>query len=241
MFNSKNKYGLAREIPAVIKREVRQRDGFGCVFCAVPIIEYEHVDPIFVEAKEHKTSGITLLCPTCHAKVTKNQISKELVKQAMTRPAALKGGQVGYELLFTQSHPIVVVGGATFRECNIPIKFRNHEIISIRKEDDRYFLNANLWDRNGKQTLKIIDNEWITFNENIWDLTIIGNKITIHEKERLPALIFKIENNNIFKIERIDMVIDGCRISSNTNVLQVNGMRMMSCSMNRCHIGMLIG
>ena len=238
---SKNKYGLGREIPASIKREVRKRDGFGCVFCAVPIIEYEHVDPTFIEAKEHKSSGITLLCPTCHAKVTKNQISKELVKQAMANPAALKNGQVRDELRFTDNHPTVVVGGATFRECNIPIQFRDHEIISIKREDDKFFLNANLWDRNGRKTLKIVNNEWTTFNENIWDLTIIGNKITIHEKERLPALIFKIENNNIFKIERIDMVIDGCKISGNANVLEVNGIRMMSCSMNRCHIGMFIG
>ena len=238
---SKNKYGLGREIPASIKREVRKRDGFGCVFCAVPIIEYEHVDPTFIEAKEHKSSGITLLCPTCHAKVTKNQISKELVKQAMANPAALKNGQVRDELRFTDNHPTVVVGGATFRECIIPIQFRDHEIISIKREDDKFFLNANLWDRNGRKTLKIVNNEWTTFNENIWDLTIVGNTITIHEKERLPALIFKIENNNTFRIERIDMVIDGCKISGNANVLEVNGIRMMSCSMNRCHIGMFIG
>ena len=238
---SKNKYGLGREIPASIKREVRKRDGFGCVFCAVPIIEYEHVDPTFIEAKEHKSSGITLLCPTCHAKVTKNQISKELVKQAMANPAALKNGEVRDELRFTDNHPTVVVGGATFRECNIPIQFRDHEIISIKREDDKFFLNANLWDRNGRKTLKIVNNEWTTFNENIWDLTIVGNTITIHEKERLPALIFKIENNNTFRIERIDMVIDGCKISGNANVLEVNGIRMMSCSMNRCHIGMFIG
>ena len=156
---SKNKYGLGREIPASIKREVRKRDGFGCVFCAVPIIEYEHVDPTFIEAKEHKSSGITLLCPTCHAKVTKNQISKELVKQAMANPAALKNGQVRDELRFTDNHPTVVVGGATFRECNIPIQFRDHEIISIKREDDKFFLNANLWDRNGRKTLKIVNNE----------------------------------------------------------------------------------
>ena len=133
------------------------------------------------------------------------------------------------------------VGGATFRECNIPIQFRDHEIISIKREDDKFFLNATLWDRNGRKTLKIVNNEWTTFNENIWDLTIVGNTITIHEKERLPALIFKIENNNTFRIERIDMVIDGCKISGNANVLEVNGIRMMSCSMNRCHIGMFIG
>ena len=79
------------------------------------------------------------------------------------------------------------------------------------------------------------------FNENIWDLTIIGNKVTIHEKERSPTLVFKIENNNTFKIERIDMVIDGFRITGNTNVLDVNGIRMISCSMTRCRVGIFIG
>lgn len=237
MNRTKNVYGLSRDIPTNIKRQVRQRDGFGCVFCAVPIIEYEHVDPTFAQAKEHEVSGITLLCPTCHAKVTKKQISKALVKEAMKKPAAMEKGHVGDQLFFSNSHPTIVVGGATFTECDIPIKFQDYDIISIREENGKYFLNANLWDNKGRQSLKIIDNEWNVSRENIWDLTIVGNTVTIHEKKRSPTLVFKIVDNKIFRIVRLDMIIGNHRIVANENYLNLNGNRFFCCSVHQCVIG----
>ena len=72
----KNKYDLNRDIPNLVKRQVRQSCGFGCVICGASIIDYEHVDPIFAEAKEHDPEKITLLCPQHHAKVTRGFLSK---------------------------------------------------------------------------------------------------------------------------------------------------------------------
>ena len=69
---------------------------------------------------------------------------------------------------------------------------RGQEIISIRQEGDRYFLNANLWDSKEQQSLKIVDNEWLVSKENIWDLTIVGNRVSIHEKDKTPTLVLKL-------------------------------------------------
>jgi len=240
MSSRTNIHGLTREIPAQVKREVRQRDGFGCVFCAFPIIEYEHVDPEFKNAKEHSAAAITLLCPTCHSKVTKKQISKELVKEAMMDPAAKKVGHIGDTLQFTKTHPIVIVGGATFTECDIPLMVRNQEIISIRKEDGRYLLNANLWDSTGRQSLKIVDNEWLVSKETIWDLTIIGNKVSIHEKDKSPTLVFRIVDNKKFIIEKLDMKINGNRIFGDEKVLNFNTVRLFSCNLAYGRVGISI-
>ncbi|CAI4203212.1 TPA: HNH endonuclease [Acinetobacter baumannii] len=241
MANQNNIHGLSRHIPSQIKRDVRQRDGFGCVLCAVPIIEYEHVDPEFKDAKEHSAAGITLLCPTCHAKVTRKQISKEIVKDAMKDPATNKVGQIGDTLQFTKSHPTVVLGGATFIECEIPLMVRGQEIISIRQDGDRYFLNANLWDSKEQQSLKIVDNEWLVSKENIWDLTIVGNRVSIHEKDKTPTLVFKIENNNKFIIEKFDMRIAGNRLYGDENFLNINTVQLFCCSAKRCRVGINIG
>lgn len=48
-----NKHGLSRTIPEPVKREVRQACGFGCVFCGHALVEYEHVDPLFADARLH--------------------------------------------------------------------------------------------------------------------------------------------------------------------------------------------
>ncbi|MHB0562224.1 hypothetical protein ACX3RA_15640, partial [Escherichia coli] len=57
-----NKHGLSRRIPETIKRQIRQRCGFGCVICGFGFYDYEHFKPDFVDAKVHDPNGMTLLC-----------------------------------------------------------------------------------------------------------------------------------------------------------------------------------
>ncbi len=213
------------------------RDGFGCIFCGVPIIDYEHVDPPYVDAKMHKADSITLLCPTCHRKVTGNQISKDLVKKAMANPAAKLAGTIGDSIFFCDSHPTVVLGGARLVRCKIPLKYGEEDLIAINQEDGKYLLNAKLWDSNGNQTLTIKNNEWQVNTDNIWDLTVVGNTIKIHEGARTPSLIIRVVNNNEFIIERIEMVINKIKISGNKDVLTINNIKMFACSSTDCGIG----
>ncbi|MDC4879075.1 HNH endonuclease [Acinetobacter baumannii] len=238
--STKNKHGLPRDIPSNIKREVRQRDNFGCILCALPIIQYEHVDPLFCEAKEHLASGITLLCPTCHGKVTNGFISKELIKEAMKNPMAEKIGKVADTLLFTKEHPKVKIGGATFEKCNIILEFLRKEIFSITYENGRYFINAKFWDSNGKHNLAIVNNEWQVETENVWDLEVVGNTVTVREKYKKPTLIFSFENNNSLIIDKIDMNIMGFHILGNKEVLLLNNNRLSNVSMRNCRTGISI-
>lgn len=235
-----NKHGLSRDIPAEVKREVRMRDGFGCIFCGVPIIDYEHVDPPYVDAKIHKADSITLLCPTCHRKVTGNQISKDLVKKAMANPAARIASTIGDKIYFCDSHPTVTIGGARFVRCNIPLKYGEEDIIAINEEDGKYLLSAKLWDSNGNQTLTIKNNEWQVNTDKIWDLTVIGNTIKIHEGARSPSLIIRVVNNNEFIIERIEMLINKIKISGNQEVLTINNFKITAFSTIDFHVGIHI-
>lgn len=235
-----NKYGLSRDIPAKVRREVRKRDGFGCIFCRVPIIDYEHVDPPYVDAKEHKADSITLLCPTCHRKVTGNQISKDLVKKAMANPAARQAGAVGDKIFFCDTHPTVTLGGAKFVRCNIPLKYNEEDIIAINEEDGKYLLNAKLWDSDGNQTLTIKNNEWQVSTDKIWDLTVIGNTINIHEGARSPSLIIRVINNNEFIIERIEMIINNFKISGNQETLTINNNKIIAMHSTDSYIGIYL-
>jgi hypothetical protein len=57
---------LPRAIPEPVKREVRQRCGFGCVICGKPLYDYDHKLG-FSKVRRHVAEQITLLCPTHHA------------------------------------------------------------------------------------------------------------------------------------------------------------------------------
>src|SRR5664280_824966 len=87
-----NQHGLRRTIPPDIKRLVRVNAGFGCVICGSSIVDYEHVDPTFANAREHNPDCITLLCIQHHGKVTRGFLSKESVKVAMRDPCCKRQG-----------------------------------------------------------------------------------------------------------------------------------------------------
>ena len=89
-----NKHGVSRNIPEGIKREVRQRCGFGCVNCGSPIYDYEHWNPPFEELTGgHKAEGIALCCPMCHRKKG-GLISKEEYEDNILNPYATRTGSV---------------------------------------------------------------------------------------------------------------------------------------------------
>lgn len=219
-----NKHGLTRYIPEDIRRQVRIRDGFGCILCATPILNYEHVDPVFPDAKEHNPDAITLLCPTCHTKVTGKEISKDLVKEAMKNPAAKRLGNIGDTLYFCDTHPQIVFGGATFSNCSVPVHLMGEDVISITQEDGKFLLNAKFWDSQGRQTLCISKNEWIISAKDIWDFKKVANRFIVKEHKKRTALIVEILDNKILKIKRFDMFINGrFRVRGNENELNING------------------
>lgn len=236
--NSVNKHGLSRYIPQDVKGAVRRRDGFGCVFCATPIVDYEHVDPLFVDAKEHNADAITLLCPTCHRMVTGGQISKELVKSAMRNPAAMKAGQVGHQIFFSDSHPTVVFGGGIFERCQVPLRVMDEDVISIDAEDGKYLISAKFWDSAGNQALTICKNEWIVTSENIWDFKVEGNRFYVQESAGKKAMVVRVENNQTLYIEHFEMLIkNSIRIKGNESEYYINNIRFRGNKMRGCTYG----
>jgi 5-methylcytosine-specific restriction endonuclease McrA len=78
-------------IPSKIKREVRQRCGFGCVICGSPIYEYEHMVE-WCKTHHHRADELTLLCSQHHAEKTKRLLPEEKVKAANNNPYNLARG-----------------------------------------------------------------------------------------------------------------------------------------------------
>jgi hypothetical protein len=83
---SKNKHGLERKIPASIKEQVKKDCYYGCVICGNGLFEFEHIDPEYKDCTKHEPKKICLLCPNCHAEVTKGVISKSKIKYHRENP-----------------------------------------------------------------------------------------------------------------------------------------------------------
>jgi hypothetical protein len=219
----KNKYGLDRDIPPHIKKAIRQRCGFGCVVCGLGIIEYEHVDPEFHEAKEHDADKMALLCPQCHSKVTRGFWSKEKIKKAMQQPLCRQQGFTKEVFDFCEGYPSLQFGGVLLSNCPIPIQVGGQPLFKIEKpeqEGSPFRLSGIFCDSNGKVTLRIIENEWIASTNN-WDVEVSGGTIIVREAYRKIHLKLTIEPPQKLIVERLDMSLNNLGFEANGDFLRV--------------------
>ena len=232
-----NKYGLSRDISDPIMREVRQRDGFGCVLCGKGIYEYEHVDPPFAEARAHEADKITLLCPGCHHKVTTGMLSKEAVKEGMKNPLAKQQGFSNEWFDYGKTVPDLIIGSNVLKPRDpksvffAPVVVYGEPIIMIKRAENTgepVRITANFTDSNGKRTLIIRDNEWKT-SSDVWDVEVTGNSIIVREAARKIHLHLTTEPRKAIKIERLDMILFGAHFkvdASGSWILLPDGSRI---------------
>ena len=219
----KNSHGLSRTIPNPTKREIRQKSGFGCVICGSGIIQYEHVDPEYHEAKKHESDKMTLLCPSCHHKVTTGFWSKDKVKLAMKNPKCLEQGFSNEVFDIGCNDPVIYFAGSEIKNCQIPIEIKGISVFSIKSpegENKNYQLSGNFFNSKGIKTLTIIDNEWFSESNN-WDAEVIGQTITIREKKREIALQLTTKPPNKIIVDKINMRIDNYVIKGDKDELSL--------------------
>jgi hypothetical protein len=219
----KNSSGLSRHIPESIKREVRQRSGFGCVFCGLTLVEYEHVDPTFSEATMHDAGAITLLCPTCHAKVTRGLTAKTLVKQAMASPRCKEQGFSFLELGGPTEAPIIMFGGSVFSNCPVPVAVQGVPVVRFDSPEvpgGPYRISASFVDEKGNPSLSISENEWVT-SSLYWDVRLQGNVLTIRSSPEVVALQLRYLGNRVIEVANMQMSVQGFLIKSDVNSMSV--------------------
>jgi hypothetical protein len=239
-----NQHGLARSIPAAVKREVRKKCGFGCVICGSGLYEYEHVDPEFKDAKEHIADGITLLCPGCHGRVTKTQWSKSKVKKHMAAPEALSNGYAGDVFDLCGGNPFITVGGMTLRNCRVPLRIFGKDILKFEPPTDEggpFLLSGTLCDELGRPTLVIDKNEWKASSDS-WDVTTIGAAIEVRNGPGDIVLRLVANPPNGITIERLKMTFGPVDIFASEDVLTIDGPlgggSFSGCLADHCSVGM---
>lgn len=244
----RNQFSLSRSIPEDIKRQVRQRCGYGCVICGGAIIEYEHVRPEFAKAKAHDPHGIALLCPICHAKKTRNFLSVRRVLEAMENPASKATGFAFSELEHHTSHPYVVLGGTTLTNCRTPIQITGIPVIRVERAEmaqGPYQLSANFFDERGVPSLFIDRNEW-RVSADAWDVEAVGGKITVRTGPGEIALQLLLDPGRGVVVERMRMHCAGYLVEAHAGHLEIisrggNRTSLTGCLVDNCAVGVQVG
>lgn len=237
-----NKFGLNRTIPLPIKRKIRQKCYFGCVVCGNAIVEYEHVDPEYHEAMEHNPEKITLLCPQCHAKVTRGLMSKDSIKKAMMYPKCKEIG-FSHEILDVTNKSLEIqygINGLRMKDISIPIQINQIPLMKIEKPNNHtepYKLSCIFYDSENQKTLEIKNNEYYIFNEN-WDVAIQGKSIIIKEGLRNIHLKLSFISSELIVIEKLKMNYFGNILTIDKDEFKINSMTFKGGSFKNGNIGM---
>jgi len=238
-----NKCGLSRTIPADVRRKVRQQSGYGCVICGMGVIQYEHVAPEYHEAKFHDPSAITLLCPSCHSKVTTGFYSKQKVLQAMKSPVAMQKGFSKDFFDFCGPHPSIKLGGMTLIRCHSPVIIYDRPILTIEnpKEPGGPFLLSGIFcDVDGKPTLEIVENEWRAHSSS-WDVEVGGGEIIVRDSPRNIVLKLKVLPPDVILVEKLQMRFGFVDININGETINLKSpmsdLTLSNCLAEDCKVG----
>lgn len=217
MITKFNKHKHKRDIDAQTKTMVRQRCGFGCIFCGNSIYQYEYIDPIYKGTSKHEDEKICLLCPACYQKVVSGKISKQQILDQYKKPIATTK-QFSSDYLKITPKAYAVLGKVFFTNTSHLLKINGISILSISQPtvNEPAKLNAKFYDDNNKLILEIKDNETIGNTIN-WDIEQTDTRTIIRRNKGKILLQINLVSPDIFEIEKINMTCDSTKIYTETN------------------------
>lgn len=208
------------------KRTVRQRCGFGCVICGLPIYQYDHMYGYTVETADDPTV-ITLLCARHHEEKTKELLPLDRVLAANESPFNIQHGvSTPYEVHYSGERFTIHIGPGTFIGASsylCALLLRDEEVIAFNlTEEGRLSLNVNLRDRSGDLALSIIDNEMV-YSIDPWDIEYVGRMLTVRQARGDIMFELLFEPPSSISLTRATLAYDDVTIKISASVINVTG------------------
>ncbi|MBQ1091440.1 HNH endonuclease signature motif containing protein [Streptomyces sp. B93] len=204
-------------IPESVKRQIRQRCGFGCVICGLPLYEYEHIAE-WSAVKRHDPDEMTLLCPTHHAEKTRGLLPVAEVKSADQAPFNFRSGQSeSFPLRYSGDSCLVSIGGSIWRheftqDAVVPLLvIRGCAVIEVKKQDERLLLSLRVYNKQAKPLLQIVENE-LVFSTSSWDVELVGRLLTIRGGSRDILVQMEFQTPDAILITRGVFAFGGAQI-----------------------------
>jgi hypothetical protein len=155
---------------------------------------------------------MTLLCPGCHAKVTRGTLSKEKVKRHMKEPWAFKNGLSYDDLELPPINPKIHIGSSVYSTETVVLQAYGRDLISFHHPESAnspYRVSAEFYNQAGNLTSRIKKNIFESIlGEH--DVQFVGSKIEVKSPNQLkPSLILIREGGEDLRIEELNMYYRG--------------------------------
>jgi hypothetical protein len=240
-----NRFGLSRNIPSEVKRQVRQACGFGCVNCGLAVAQYDHIDPPWAEASRHDAEAIALLCGACHDKKTRGLLSVATIKAKRASPKSFEKGFASDFFDVSQVSCSVGIGNNIATNTRVVLRILGDEIISLQPPNslgEPINLNVTIADYHGGLVLQIVNNE-LRVGADLWDVVVQGRKLSICRRRSEQKIILRSQPPNFFAFETLALHHRGSWVfvsdGQPLQILRSNGQKISvsKFSCQNCDIG----
>ena len=234
---SRNKHGLSRKINKNVKKEVRKNSYYGCVICGNGIIQYEHFDPEFKDAKKHDSNGIALLCGRCHDSKTKGLYSTKKVKQAYLNPYNKNNKNNKDSQLYLDfiDKPKMILGSNTFFNYESIIEIYGDKVMSVNIENNVLQINFTIMDEK-RNILFMIENNNLVYNlSNDYDFEFIANRFYIR-KDNKDIFEMHINARESLHIVLMDMKYRDVSLSVKGDDVKISNAGKQNVNISNCNV-----
>ena len=240
----------SRNIPWPIQREVRQRCGFGCVICGLPLYEYEHLEG-WANVQRHVAAEITLLCDKHHREKTGGLLPIEDVIAADRDPHNKRAGvSAPYDLHYSGDECEIVIGSNRFTAqaggdegtLVIPIMIDGTVLVGAVLSDNHVLLNLLWFDEANLPILQIHANQLI-HSVDPWDIQLVGRKLIVRAAHGKISLDIEFQVPNRIVIQRGRLLLNGVELVIRPEYALVTNNRMLlsESTFGNMPIGLAIG
>lgn len=244
--DSKNKYGLDRYIPADIKHQIRVRSSFGCVICGEIPCDYDHLRIPFHEAKIHDPEDMVLLCTKCHSLKTKSIIDIATIEEYVKNKKAA-ASETRFKLPFLKQNFYVNWCGTKIESARNAFEVDNRSALSFKTTEndlEPLLISGSFTDISGNVICQIEDNAFVTRNDFVGDIQLIGNNFSYKLPDGQKCLEFALNSQSIEIIKAYHTDRDAFIYGQNGELLVgnfFNRILLVGVSVQKCDTAISIG
>lgn len=222
-------------IPSDVDRKVKVRHFFECAWCGERLTERHHIIE-FSQGGEHTEENLILLCPNCHTRVHKGEITDQELLQRKSTHA--KGDRISGGIQFELTESYVKLGNAEFRQVPILIMYNDQPIISLRKTNNEFFLSASFYNKEGELVFWMSSNRYWANSDFI--VQSRKKEIKIFNNEDADNFLRIWEASGCINVEGKNF-INGALIDFDPSYIRLGDMKIRAFSATKCSIGIRIG
>lgn len=211
--------GVGRDIPAVMKRLLRQESGFGCAECGCPVIEYHHIIEFSV-CKKHEIDNIAVLCPNHHSMLAKGP--EEYVRKVKANPFNLRSGVFSARLWSGITARVIDFGIARIKNARPAVKFFGNTLLDVFDSDGFATINLEIPGPNLFPRLRILENEILTNVGDYWDIEFRTNFLRVVSKDQGEHIVLDLRGE--YLIVRVNIKIGAATVILGEDKSSIGGL-----------------